>query len=166
MNEFPADLLDQAFHLLHKDGDQPKQASLRRAVSTAYYALFHLLIDEAVSNWAIPHQRSTLARTFEHGKMKRVCEDFVKNAHSIKHPDLRTQLETIAKTFNELQQNRHIADYDNSFDWTKSNTEVFIVKVETAFSIWRETRTQREAQDFLLSLFLPKLPRHLSIDAG
>jgi len=30
-------------------GKNPKQASLRRAVSTAYYALFHLLIDEAVS---------------------------------------------------------------------------------------------------------------------
>jgi hypothetical protein len=28
-----------------------KQASLRRAVSTAYYALFHLLIDEAVGKW-------------------------------------------------------------------------------------------------------------------
>ena len=26
---------------------KPKQASLRRALSTAYYALFHLLVDEA-----------------------------------------------------------------------------------------------------------------------
>ena len=47
------DLLDQADHLVNMDGANPKQASLRRAVSTAYYALFHLLVDEAVSNWAV-----------------------------------------------------------------------------------------------------------------
>jgi hypothetical protein len=47
------------------------QASLRRAVSTAYYALFHLPIDEAVGNWGVPRQRS---RTFDHGKMKGIPE--------------------------------------------------------------------------------------------
>lgn len=54
------------------------EASLRRAVSTAYYALFHLLIDEAVGNWDVEHQRGTLARTLEHGVMARVCEESVK----------------------------------------------------------------------------------------
>jgi uncharacterized protein (UPF0332 family) len=38
------DLLEQAFLLLNKESKNPKQASLRRAVSTAYYALFHLPI--------------------------------------------------------------------------------------------------------------------------
>ena len=45
---FPDDLLEQAYDLAQKELISPKQASLRRAVSTAYYALFHLLIDEAV----------------------------------------------------------------------------------------------------------------------
>ena len=58
------DLLAQAYHLLNKDGDAPIEASLRRAVSTAYYALFHLLIGDAVGNWGITRQRSELARTF------------------------------------------------------------------------------------------------------
>ncbi len=49
---FADDLLEQAYHLANKDA-QPTQASLRRAVSTAYYALFHLLIDDAVSKWAV-----------------------------------------------------------------------------------------------------------------
>ena len=35
---FAEDLLDQAFLLLTKETKNPKQASLRRAVSTAYYA--------------------------------------------------------------------------------------------------------------------------------
>lgn len=38
-------LLSQAEHLARKDRTpNPPQASLRRAVSAAYYALFHLLV--------------------------------------------------------------------------------------------------------------------------
>jgi len=44
------DLLDQANRLARSEKSKPKQASLRRAVSTAYYALFHLLIAEATGN--------------------------------------------------------------------------------------------------------------------
>jgi uncharacterized protein (UPF0332 family) len=40
------DLLEQALHLAKREKKKPRQASLRRAVSTAYYALFHLLIHE------------------------------------------------------------------------------------------------------------------------
>jgi len=50
---FADDLLEQAYHLARRERKNPTQASLRRAVSTAYYALFHLLIDEAVGNWAV-----------------------------------------------------------------------------------------------------------------
>ena len=70
---FAEDLLAQACDLAHKEPTDAKQASLRRAVSTAYYALFHLLIDEAVGHWAVERQRSVIARTFEHDKMKKVC---------------------------------------------------------------------------------------------
>jgi hypothetical protein len=41
------DLLEQARHLLRRERRRPRQASLRRAISAAYYALFHLLIEEA-----------------------------------------------------------------------------------------------------------------------
>jgi hypothetical protein len=71
---FADDLLEQAYHLARRERKNPIQASLRRAVSTAYYALFHLLIDEAVGNWAVERQRSVLARTFDHGRMKRFAK--------------------------------------------------------------------------------------------
>jgi len=45
------DLLRQANHLATYEGANPSQASLRRAVSTAYYALFHLLIEDAAQRW-------------------------------------------------------------------------------------------------------------------
>jgi uncharacterized protein (UPF0332 family) len=49
---FAEDLLKQAFLLLNKESKNPTQASLRRSVSTAYYALFHLLIHDASANGA------------------------------------------------------------------------------------------------------------------
>lgn len=61
------DLLEQAKHLASRERKRPKQASLRRAVSTAYYAVFYLLIGEAVRNWSRSDQRAKLARAFEHG---------------------------------------------------------------------------------------------------
>ena len=101
---FPDDLLEQAYHLAHREPKHPKQASLRRAVSTAYYSVFHLLIDEAVSKWAVERQRHILARTFEHGKMKATCDGVLKTVKSggaVPH-----ELVTLAQSFIELQQHK------------------------------------------------------------
>lgn len=53
---------------------QPYQSSLRRAVSTAYYALFHLLISEATASWVRPELRGALARVFDQGPMKQAAD--------------------------------------------------------------------------------------------
>ena len=55
------DLLKQAFLLVHREPKNPRQASLRRSVSTAYYALFHLLIQETSANWSRRDTRDHLA---------------------------------------------------------------------------------------------------------
>jgi hypothetical protein len=57
------DLLElaQVLRSLHPESAQ-HQASPRRAVSTAYNALFHLLISEATANWARPELRAILGR--------------------------------------------------------------------------------------------------------
>src|ERR1700678_2810607 len=114
---FADDLLEQAYHLVNRESGKPKQASFRRAVSTAYYALFHLLIDEALSNWGIARQRSILARTFDHGKMRSVCEEQIKSLYSAGQPAAGLRLKSVAHAFVEIQQQRHTADYDNSIIW-------------------------------------------------
>ena len=50
---FAEELLKQAFLLLNKESKNPTQASLRRSVSTAYYALFHLLISVFLSTVSV-----------------------------------------------------------------------------------------------------------------
>ncbi len=156
---FADDLLEQAHHLANRERNSPKQASLRRAVSTAYYALFHLFIDEAVGNWGVARQRSILARTFDHARMKNVCEEHVRNFYIVKQPASGLQLKNVAQSFTLLQQQRHTADYDNSFVWSKTDTIAAIDLASAAFLDWRSVRTQDAAQDYLLQLFLAKVLR-------
>jgi len=153
---FPDDLLEQAYDLARKESTNPKQASLRRAISTAYYALFHLLVDEAVSKWAVERQRSILARTFDHGKMKGICDDVLKTFKS--GGNVPPELNTVSQNFIQLQQHRHTADYDNSRQWSRTEVLNVLNLATTAFSAWRTISGQDAAQDYLLQLFLRGRP--------
>jgi hypothetical protein len=62
-----SDLLDQAAHLAALERGRPKQASLRRAISSAYYSLFHLILEDASRHLVGGSRlRATVARSFEH----------------------------------------------------------------------------------------------------
>lgn len=72
------DLLKQAEQLAIADPRKPRQASLRRAVSAAYYALFHKLVDQGtvflVSRRRRSALRACLARAFAHATMRQVAQ--------------------------------------------------------------------------------------------
>lgn len=89
--------------------------------------------------------------------MKNVCEDYVKNFYSSGQPASELQLKNVAQAFTLLQQQRHTADYDNSFEWSRTNAIATIDMASSAFSDWRAIRMQDAAQDYLLALFLPKI---------
>jgi hypothetical protein len=111
------DLLNQALHLVHLSPST--QASLRRAVSTAYYAVFHLLISEATSNWNNFALRAALGRAYDHGTMKAASGRLSdKRAFPFTGEDPRVvaNLRFVALAFAQLQENRHFADYDLTKD--------------------------------------------------
>jgi uncharacterized protein (UPF0332 family) len=156
------DLLEQTRHLANRERKHPRQASLRRAVSTAYYALFHLLISEATLNWKRVDQRPLLARFFEHGKMKAAsdkqrgeCSRFINAAPP---PALGPELDRVrhlhrvADTFFQAQQQRHTADYDDATQWTRTEVLTLISQVDSAFVSWRAIRDEPAAQAYLISL--------------
>jgi len=163
---FADDLLEQARHLANRERKNPREASLRRAVSTAYYALFHLLVSEATLNWKRADQRDALARVFEHGKMKSACQKKVNdlNAYFKTKPAAGRELtnaehlHTVSETFIEAQQKRHAADYDNSRVWTRTAVMAQIESVANAFQSWRAIRNEQAAQAYLVSLFGGKEP--------
>jgi uncharacterized protein (UPF0332 family) len=153
---YPHDLLEQAKHLANRE----RRAPARRAVSTAYYALFHLLIGEATLNWRRVDQRALLARFFEHGKMKSASEKQRKdlNTYFKTKPapcpelDCARHLHRVAETFFQAQQQRHSADYDNSKTWTRTEVLTLIDLVEAAFDSWHAIRQEPAAQAYLISL--------------
>ena len=161
---FHDDLLAQADHLASKERKRPKQASLRRAVSAAYYALFHLLIDDAVHFLVAGKQRDglrrQLARAFEHGQMKQAARAFV--APSPSGNPWRSTLATapsasliaVAEAFIALQEQRHEADYDLSRTFTRSQVQARISRARAAFASWSLVRGTEEADAFLLALLV------------
>jgi len=154
---FHDDLLEQAQHLANREHSHPRQASLRRAVSSAYYALFHLLITEAVSKWKITGQRPQLARIFEHARMNAASER-VLNVRLFpfagQNPAFVAHLKKIAKTFSQLYEHRQTADYDNATQWSRTEVLALIDSVGEAFKSMKAIRDEPIANDYLLSLFL------------
>jgi hypothetical protein len=67
---YPQELVRHAIFLSDINPAEPKQVDLRRAVSAAYYGLFHLLTTEAAENWKHQAQRDRFARMFDHARMK------------------------------------------------------------------------------------------------
>jgi uncharacterized protein (UPF0332 family) len=159
---FSHDLLEQAKHLANSEKKKPRQASLRRGVSTAYYALFHLLIHEASLNWRRVDQRAILARLFEHGKMKAAsdkqrgeCNRYIGSSPPPtpgRELDCIRHLRHVAGTFSQVQQQRHVADYDSSKQWTRTEVLTLMDLVQEAFESWREIRDEPTAQTYLISL--------------
>ena len=154
---FHNELLQQAIQLAHKEPKNPKQASLRRAVSTAYYALFHLLVSEAVANWNRHNLRPSLGRAFDHAPMKG-ASNRVLNTDTFpfagEEPVVVTKLRIVAKAFVQLQDKRLTADYDNTTFWTRIEALTQVKSAEQAFAEWKLIRKEQIAQAYLVSFLV------------
>src|SRR5947199_10674000 len=112
------DLLTQALQLVHVA--PPTQLTLRRAVSAAYYAVFHFLIAEATSNWNNAPLRTALGRAYDHGVMK-TASNRILNPKDFpftgEDPVAVAKLRFVAQAFSQLQEDRHFADYNLTKDF-------------------------------------------------
>lgn len=154
------DMLDQADHLVALESRRPKQASLRRAISAAYYALFHLLVEEAASNLAADHDlRLLVARAFEHGEMKKAAKSFAsgslpKYISAVTGAKVPKDLQSVARAFVDLQEARHDADYNFTQRFSRTEVQDHIRIAKNAFAAWSRVRKQLSAQAFLAALLL------------
>jgi uncharacterized protein (UPF0332 family) len=143
------DLLEQAHHLARREKNKPRQASLRRAVSTGYYALFHLLVAEIVGNWS-GKNRSSLARGCEHRRMKEASKKA--NGAQFRNADKHVvaELKNVASAFIQLQEQRHLADYDYLKKWSRNEVKNLLTVAEGAFKSWKVIRREGIAEDYLI----------------
>lgn len=127
----PLDLIASA-RLLIAGNSKPSQANLRRATSTAYYALFHCLA-RACADLMVggqnadrsKHAWKQVYRALDHGPAKTACV----NGLIQKFPK---PIEDFANTFAAMQSKRHDADYNPSVKLTKSEVVQDIASVERA----------------------------------
>lgn len=146
----PKRLLEQARQLALRDKRRPLQVSLRRAVSAAYYALFHLLVRDAsrsLTRASDTRLRLLLPRAFGHEEMAQACRTF---ATAGKKPAIMAtiysglvipaELSGVAQAFLDLQKARHDADYATHRSWTRTETLTEVERAEQAFSDWEQVR--------------------------
>src|SRR5271157_4237602 len=157
-------LADDLFHFARTTAILPllprRQAILRRAISTAYYALFHLLISEATLNWARPELRPVLGRLFDHGtmysasgtKVSELNEYFKGRPAESPARTVAQRLLTVCQAFVRAQQRRVDADYNVGRDVTESELLAQIESVTEAFGTWNIIRDEPAAQAYLLSM--------------
>ncbi|HVA63477.1 MAG TPA: hypothetical protein VNF74_07115 [Terriglobales bacterium] len=93
----------------------PRQANLRRAGSTVYYAVFHALSNEVANAFWRSSGPAWLLfyRALDHGAARKRCEQ-IGTRFSL-------AFQNFANAFVELQQFRHSCDYDPSFRVAKTD---------------------------------------------
>lgn len=103
---------------------RPAHAALRRAVSTAYYALFTAVTDE-VARLFTPTVRVAARRLLEHGGAWAVfhrLEATGKVPWLEGNPACHEDLLFVAGVFTDLQAERHMADCDSTYVPNKAET--------------------------------------------
>jgi|SRR5579862_499590 len=161
---FHNDLLALAQDIADLPSLERRQVNIRRAISTAYYALFHLLISEATLNWARVELRPVLARFFDHGPMyaAAINKESDLNAYFKSNPaesperNIADHLRTVAQTFVQAQQRRIDADYNLTKDIDETDMFTQLETVAAAFKSWNLIRGEASAQAFLLSMLSTK----------
>lgn len=140
----PAWLIRQADELgyRNKGPGQPRNADLRRAVSVAYYALYHDVVLRVCTH-QMPKcpdvERWSWSRLFTHKGTRRVCDVVSSSgpapqhvAESVRHMRANQSLVDVAIAFVSLQQARFEADYDHAAEFTKPTTLSFVDQARDA----------------------------------
>jgi len=130
-------LLDTA-RKLTRSANKPRQTDLKRAVSTAYYAMFNFLAGECAdlfigtgaarksSSWIHVH------RALEHGVAKNGCGQVRTLAFPLK-------IVRFADLFISMQEERHSADYDPSSRYTRTEVIGLIGSVDQAIKEFKSS---------------------------
>lgn len=134
---------------------RPRQTDLCRAVSAAYYALFHALAGCCADMLAgaTPTRRSYPAwrqtyRALEHGLTRRQCSNRAVMSR------FAPEIQEFGEVFVDLQRRRHNADYDPGANFSRSQVMELVEQVERVTArLDAADRYQRRA--FALYVLLP-----------
>lgn len=145
--------------------DDPSSVARRRAVSTAYYALFHGLIAEAVGRTIGEgpdryEDRYTVSRWYPHGEMRTVSQWVIRLARGESVPNgipvllgnPAADLVELTRAFIQLQEARHEADYDHTANLAEADAHAAISTAREALVRLPRLAADRTYANYLVLL--------------
>lgn len=160
----PDHLFDQAGTLAAPpQAGAPRQADIRRAISSAYYGVFHFTMIALADEFVGITQRSStryvlVYRSTDHRTLKDICNDLAKQTPPQKYAPylpgngLGPDIEAFATATVELQEKRHRADYNPEPRFRVSDATFAIGTARSA--VRRFKRASQERQKAFLTLLL------------
>ena len=114
-----------------RNGNPPTDEHIRRAISSAYYALFHALATSNADVLIGPPQDQKTAeawtrvyRSLNHGPAKQALRRH--------RQEFSLGSQIFADTFSDLQNQRHSADYDPNAVFTGNQPTIWLAEAEVA----------------------------------
>jgi hypothetical protein len=149
------------------DAGAPRQADLRRAISTAYYGLFHRLLTAAADTFVGVTKRTTaeygrVYRSIDHRALRELCQDLRKPALPARYgphvppKGLGKNIAAMATAFLEMQDKRHAADYDPLARFRLSDAQIAIRTARKAVQLFEKASATRRRVFLALLLFPPR----------
>jgi uncharacterized protein (UPF0332 family) len=173
MPSFADDLIGAARILLRREPLQRgrlSDARIRRAVSTAYYSLFHFLCDEATKRVAgsdntLATRRRVLSRVLTHSGIRaafdkirgedvdRSVADFLLGIQGAARPATPIFAREMARVFIDAKSKREDADYDRNKTLSEADATILISRIEGAVADWHLANSATD-RDFKHALFI------------
>ena len=136
---------------------------LRRAISAAYYAVFHAALTGAADQYVGVTKRATsqyglVYRSIDHRSLRELCAEAAKRnlaprfALYAPRTGLGTEMQEFAETALELQRKRHSADYDPSTRIKSSDARLAVSAARNALN--RLNGASAAGREAFLSLLL------------
>jgi uncharacterized protein (UPF0332 family) len=147
-------VITTARKLANASPGKPRQADLRRAISTAYYAIFHAMAkDVADILLGVGSDRPDKAwsqtyRSLQHGDARIACE----TAHKL---GFSSNLVSCAVAFVDLQKLRHDADYDPDIRFNRAEALDAIERTDKAIRDLKSS-SKKDRRAFAVLLLLKR----------
>lgn len=164
----PDHLLDQAQKLIAPlSAGAPRQVDLRRAISAAYYGVFHAVLGAAADEFVGRTKQSTIQytlvyRSIDHKSLYDVCLQARKQQLPTKYmgylpaSGFDENIQRFATGVIELQERRHAADYDPSRKFKLSDVLATISSARSAIEKFGKAASDDKLAFLTLQLFRPR----------
>jgi hypothetical protein len=145
----------------------PRQVDIMRAISAAYYGVFHATITAAADQFVGVTKRSTsqyalVYRSVDHGWLRTLCEEVKKSTLTAKYAPhapsngFGPNIVAFSAAVLELQEKRHAADYDPMIRVKSSDAILAVRTARAALSRFKKASSTRRKAFLSLLLFQPR----------